>query len=68
LRGIRAAPIALPGHSRLICKPANGPIFATADKGGDIISLIAYVERISQVEAARRLAGMIGVRLGGSND
>jgi len=40
--------------------------FATGDKGGDPISLVAYVEGISQAEAARLLAKMLGI--GGSND
>ncbi|HZS71071.1 MAG TPA: hypothetical protein VFA13_04490 [Candidatus Acidoferrum sp.] len=35
--------------------------FATGDKGGDPISLVAYVEDISQAEAARRLARMLGI-------
>jgi CHC2 zinc finger len=37
--------------------------FATGDNGGDAISLVAYIERVSQAEAARRLAGMLGVNL-----
>ena len=37
--------------------------FATGDRGGDAVSLIAYIERVSQAEAARRLAGMLGVNL-----
>lgn len=36
--------------------------FATGDAGGDPISLIAYLEGLSQVEAARELARMLGVR------
>jgi hypothetical protein len=39
--------------------------FATGDRGGDIISLIAYVENIRQSEAARLLARMFGIDLGG---
>ena len=35
--------------------------FATGDRGGDPISLIAYVENISQFDAALRLAQMLGV-------
>ncbi len=41
--------------------------FATGDKGGDPVSLCAYVEGVSQVEAARRLARMLGVELGGAH-
>jgi hypothetical protein len=35
--------------------------FATGDKGGDPVSLVAYVEGVSHVEAARLLAGMLGL-------
>ena len=35
--------------------------FATSDKGGDPISLAAYLAGISQVEAARELAAMLGL-------
>jgi hypothetical protein len=35
--------------------------FATGDKGGDPISLAAAVARVSQAEAARRLAAMLGL-------
>ncbi len=34
--------------------------FATGDKGGDAISLAAYLAGLSQVEAARQLARMLG--------
>jgi len=34
---------------------------ATSEKGGDLISLAAAVARIPQSEAARRLAGMLGM-------
>ena len=39
--------------------------FATGDKGGDHVSLVAYVENVSQVEAARKLARMLGIETGG---
>lgn len=35
--------------------------FATGDAGGDLISLAAYLHGMSQIEAARRLADMLGV-------
>lgn len=35
--------------------------FATGEKGGDAVSLAAAIFRISQVEAARRLATMLGL-------
>jgi hypothetical protein len=34
--------------------------FATGDKGGDVISLVAYVKSISQYEAAKGLSEMLG--------
>jgi hypothetical protein len=34
--------------------------FATNDKGGDIISLWAYIEGISQTDAARLLKTLVG--------
>ncbi|MGO9430916.1 hypothetical protein [Rhodoblastus sp.] len=36
--------------------------FATGDKGGDPISLVAYIEGVSQSEAARLLAQMLGIK------
>jgi hypothetical protein len=39
--------------------------FATGDKGGDPISLIAYLADVSQGEAARLLARMLGIQAGG---
>jgi hypothetical protein len=35
--------------------------FATGEKGGDVIALAAAVWRVSQGEAARRLAELLGV-------
>jgi hypothetical protein len=42
--------------------------FATGDKGGDPISLVAYLADVSQGEAARLLARMLGVERGGDNE
>jgi hypothetical protein len=39
--------------------------FATDDKGGDPISLVAYLADVSQGEAARLLARMLGLEAGG---
>lgn len=36
--------------------------FATGDKGGDPVSLAAYLFGLGQAEAARRLAAMLGLR------
>jgi hypothetical protein len=39
--------------------------FATGDKGGDPISLVAYLAGVSQGEGARLLAQMLGIDCGG---
>ena len=36
--------------------------FATGQKGGDLISLVAAIHGLSQLEAAERLAVMLGMR------
>jgi hypothetical protein len=36
--------------------------FATGDKGGDVVSLAAYLFSLSQIEAARRLSDLLGLR------
>lgn len=46
--------------NRLNCRWCD---FATGDKGGDPISLVAYVEGVSQSEAARLLAQMLGMEM-----
>jgi hypothetical protein len=35
--------------------------FATNDRGGDVISLVAYIVDCSQLEAARKLSRMLGL-------
>ena len=39
--------------------------FATGERGGDPISLVAYLAGVSQGEAARLLANMLGIDAGG---
>jgi len=39
--------------------------FATGDRGGDPVSLVAYLADVSQGEAARLLAQMLGMETGG---
>ncbi len=39
--------------------------FATGDTGGDPISLVAYLAGVNQGEAARLLAQMLGMEMGG---
>ena len=37
--------------------------FATGDKGGDPVSLAAYLSRLTQRDAAEKLAGMLGIEV-----
>jgi hypothetical protein len=45
----------------LIISTGRWADFATGDKGGDPVSLVAYLEGVSQVEAARLLGRMLGL-------
>lgn len=38
--------------------------FATGDRGGDLVSLYAYLNGLRQGEAARQLRDLLGVRCG----
>ena len=48
--------------NRFNCKWAD---FATGDRGGDPVSLVAFLEGCSQLEAAQKLAAMLGFDCGG---
>lgn len=50
-----------PGSFRINFRTGRWADFATGDHGGDAISLAAYLHRLSQLEAALRLANMLGV-------
>lgn len=50
-----------PGSFKINLRSGRWCDFATGDKGGDPVSLVAYVEGVSQGEAARLLAEMLGV-------
>ncbi|MBK3465477.1 toprim domain-containing protein [Pseudomonas sp. MF6776] len=39
--------------------------FASGDKGGDLVSLLAYLRGWRQIEAARCIAGQLGLQFGG---
>jgi hypothetical protein len=47
-----------PGSFRINMQTGRWADFATGDRGGDVVSLAAYLGGLSQVEAARRLAAM----------
>jgi hypothetical protein len=50
-----------PGSFKINLRTGHWADFATGDKGGDPVSLCAYVEGVSQAEAARRLARMLSL-------
>ena len=50
-----------PGSFKINIKTGVWSDFATDDKGGDLISLFAYVRGISQGDAALELAGRLGL-------
>jgi hypothetical protein len=51
-----------PGSFKINLTTGQWADFATGDKGGDLISLVAYLDGISQFSAAKKLAGILGVR------
>ena len=50
-----------PGSFRVNLRTGRWSDFATGDKGGDPVSLAAFLFNLSQAEAARRLADMLRV-------
>lgn len=50
-----------PGSFRINLSTGRWSDFATGDAGGDPISLAAFLFSLTQVEAARRLADMLGI-------
>jgi hypothetical protein len=55
-----------PGSFRVNLRSGRWADFATADRGGDPVSLAAFLFGLSQVDAACRLAAMLGVAPGGA--
>ena len=51
-----------PGSFSVNIRTGRWADFATGDKGGDVVSLAAYLFGTGQAEAARALADMLGVR------
>jgi hypothetical protein len=49
------------GSFRINLRTGRWADFATQDRGGDVISLFAYLDNCSQGEAAHRLSTMLGV-------
>ena len=54
-----------PGSFSINVRTGRWADFATGDKGGDPVSLAAYLADCGQVEAARRLAAMLGTAADG---
>ena len=50
-----------PGSFKVNLHTGRWADFATGDRGGDPVSLAAYLARTSQAEAARRLSSMLGI-------
>jgi hypothetical protein len=48
-----------PGSFRINARTGRWADFSTGDSGGDPVSLVAYLEQVTQVEAARLLAQML---------
>jgi hypothetical protein len=49
------------GSFKINVKTGRWADFATGDRGGDPVSLAAFLAGIGQAEAARRLAAMLGL-------
>jgi hypothetical protein len=50
-----------PGSFKVNLHSGRWADFATGDKGGDVVSLAAYLFGLSQVGAARKIAAMLGL-------
>jgi len=57
-------PDAHPGSFSVNMRNGRWADFATGNRGGDPVSLAAYLHGLSQIEAARRLAAMLGLGAG----
>ncbi len=49
------------GSFRINIQTGRWGDFATGDRGGDVISLYAYLNRLSQYDAAKELNRMVGI-------
>ena len=61
MRAIHFAPTRIPAASRSIEKASSGRISPLKAKGGDAVSLFAYLHSMSQGDAARRLVEEFGL-------
>ena len=53
-----------PGSFKVNLTTGRWADFATGDRGGDVVSLAAYLAGLTQAEAARRVAAMLGACAG----
>jgi hypothetical protein len=53
-----------PGSFRVNMRTGRWADFATGDRGGDVVSLAAYLSHLKQTEAGEKLAGMLGINVG----
>ncbi len=51
-----------PGSFRINMQTGKWADFATYDRGGDVVSLAAYLAGTGQADAARKLADILGMR------
>src|SRR5215212_6418456 len=51
-----------PGSFKINLRTGCWADFATGDRGGDVISLLAYLRDIPQLEATRLIARQLGLR------
>lgn len=49
------------GSFRINVRSGRWADFATGDRGGDVVSLAAYLSHLKQSEAAEKLGGMLGL-------
>jgi hypothetical protein len=49
------------GSFKINLRTGSWADFATGDRGGDLVSLAAYLFRLKQAEAALRVADMLGI-------
>lgn len=54
-----------PGSFKINLRTGRWADFATGDRGGDVVSLAAYLAGCGQAEAARQLTVMLGIRVDG---
>src|SRR5437762_4835279 len=52
-----------PGSFKVNMRTGKWADFATGDRGGDPISLAAYLSHLTQLEAAQKLADMLSVEM-----